>query len=142
MTSNVDVIRAWNNVPLGDAQEVINFLAEDFEQIGADGTVQGKAQYAGMITMMYASLPDMHGFISELREEDGAVLMTYHFEGTFENDLDLSALGMGVLPASGKRIIWPEDTVKVTVEGDKIRRLEPVTGVIGSTADFLAPLMG
>ena len=142
MTSNIDVIRAWNKVPLGDAQGTIDFLAEDFEQIGADGSVQSKAQYAGMIHMMYGSLPDMHGFISELREEDGAVLMTYHFEGTFQNNLDLSALGMGVIPASGEKIVWPEDTVKVTVEGDKIRRIEPHGGVIGSTADFLAPLMG
>lgn len=142
MTSKLDVVRTWTEVPPGDAQRTVAFLSEDFESIAADGTVQSRAEYAGMLNMMYASLPDMHGVVSELHEEEGAVLMTYHFEGTFENDLDLSALGMGVIPASGEKLLWPEDTVKVTVEGDKISRIEPGTGVIGSMADFLAPLMG
>lgn len=95
----------------------------------------------GMVYLMYASLPDMDAFISKLWEEGDDVFMTYHFEGTFQNDLDLSAMGAGVIPASGKKIVWPEDTIKLTIEGDKVRRIEPY-GDIGSVADFLAPLMG
>jgi predicted ester cyclase len=141
MTSKTDVVRAWTDSPAGDAQSTAAFLSEDFENVMADGTIQTKAEYVGMASMMYASLPDMHGVVSDLHEEGGAVIMTYHFEATFQNDLDLSAMGAGVIPASGKKVVWPEDTVKLTVEGDKIRRLEP-QGSSGSIADFLAPLMG
>jgi hypothetical protein len=67
--------------------------------------------------------------------------MTGHFEGTFKADLDLSALGAGVIPASGKKIVWPEVNVKVTVEGDKIVREEPY-GEGGGIEAFVAGLMG
>ncbi len=141
MTSKVDVVRAWTNSPAGDIQSTAAFLAEDFENVMADGSVQSRAEYVGMASMMYASIPDMHGVVAELREEGGAVIMTFHFEGTFQNDLDLSAMGAGVIPASNKKVVWPEDTIKVTVEGDKVRRIEP-HGNSATMADILAVLMG
>ena len=65
--------------------------------------------------------------------------MTGHFEGTHKADLDLSAIGAGVIPASGKRIVWPDESTKVMVEGDKIVRLEPY-GDSGGMETFLAGL--
>jgi hypothetical protein len=50
-------------------------------------------------------------------------------------------LGAGVIPASGKKIVWPEVNVKVTVEGDKIVREEPY-GEGGGIEAFVAGLMG
>jgi|GEM_PF-2728094 hypothetical protein len=65
--------------------------------------------------------------------------MTGHFEGTHKADLDLSAIGAGVIPASGKKIVWPEVSVKITVEGDQIVR-EEAYGEGGGMEAFLAPL--
>ena len=141
MGNKVDVVRAWTDSPAGDLESTAAFLAEDFENVQADGSVQSKAEYLGGASLFYAAIPDMHGVVSDLREEDGAVIMTYHFEGTFQNDLDLSPMGAGVIPANGKKVIWPENTVKLAVEGDKIRRIEPA-GEAVTMEDLLAPLMG
>jgi hypothetical protein len=65
--------------------------------------------------------------------------MSGHFEGTHTGDLDLSAIGIGVIPASGKKIVWPEASEKITVEGDKIIRMEPYAGASGMQA-WLAAL--
>lgn len=76
---------------------------------------------------------------SEFNEEGDFVIMTGHFEGTHKADLDLSAIGAGVIPASGKKIVWPEVSVKITVEGDQIVR-EEAYGEGGGMEAFLAPL--
>ncbi|MFN2254486.1 MAG: hypothetical protein ACK2U6_09590, partial [Candidatus Promineifilaceae bacterium] len=52
--------------------------------------------------LLRSALPDLEHVVGEVREEDGSVLLISHFEGTHENDLDQSAMGMGVFPASGK----------------------------------------
>jgi hypothetical protein len=85
------------------------------------------------------SLEDYDYVVSDIREEGDEVILTGHFEGTHTADLDLSALGLGVIPASGKRIVWPEWSNKVTVEGDKIARMQP-HGEGGGIEAFLAAL--
>lgn len=141
MSSKIDVVQAWSDAPSGDAQVTASFLAEDFENVMSDGTIQSKAEYVGMASMMFASLPDMDWVLSELREEGESVIMAGHFEGTFQNDLDLTAVGIGVIPASGKKVVWPESTLKIMVEGDKVRRMESLGGST-TTEEFLSPLMG
>ena len=65
--------------------------------------------------------------------------MTSHFQGKHTTDLDLSAMGMGVIPASGKEIVWPNESTKVMVKGDQIVR-EEAYGEGGGMEAFLAPL--
>jgi hypothetical protein len=40
-----------------------------------------------------------------LREESDFVIMSGHFEGTHTSDLDLSAMDIGIIPASVKKIV-------------------------------------
>ena len=92
-----------------------------------------------MGSMLNASLTDYGFVLNDLREEGDSVIMTGHFEGIFASDLDLSAMGIGVVPASGEKIVWPGASAKLTVEGDKIVRMEPYAGAAGLRA-FLAAL--
>jgi predicted ester cyclase len=142
MTSNLDVVKAWTSVPPDNEEERIAFISNDFQNVGADGKVlMDKAAYLGMGQILRGSLPDFEFVRTGLRQEGDFVIMTGHFEGTFMSDLDLSAMGAGVIPASGKKLVWSEVSVKVTVEGDKIVREEPY-GESGGMEAFLAGLMG
>ena len=69
------------------------------------------------------------------------MIMTGHFEGMHIGDIDLSAmgLGVGVIPASGKKIVWPEASAKLTIEGGRIVRMQPYAGAAGLKA-WLAAL--
>jgi hypothetical protein len=88
---------------------------------------------------MSASFKDYGSVVTDLQEEDEFVISGGHFEGTHPGDLDLSAMGLGVVPAGGKKIIWLEARAKLTAEGDKIVRMEPYAGAVGLQA-FLAAL--
>ena len=65
--------------------------------------------------------------------------MTGHFQGKFTGDLDLSAMGLGIIPASGKEIVWDDAVNKVTIENGKITKMEPY-GHAGGFGPFLKAL--
>jgi predicted ester cyclase len=140
MTSNIDVVKAWNDLPIEDIEGNAAYIADDFQHIGQDGSVDmNKEAWVGMSQMLLASFTDFDYVVTELREEGDAVIMTGHFEGKHTGDLDLSAMGLGVFPASGREIVWPDTSDKVTVEGGKIAKIESVGDVDGMKA-FLTAL--
>lgn len=140
MTRNIDVVKAWLAEPIGDVDARSAYISEDFQNVDRDGTVlMDRAAWVGMSHMLLASFEDWDYVVSELREEGDAVIMTGHFEGKHTADLDLSAMGIDVIQASGKKIVWPEWSTNVTVAGDKITRMEPY-GEGGGMEAFLAAL--
>jgi predicted ester cyclase len=133
MTNKLDVVKAYNDTEDLNASRA--YLSDDFQSVDKDGkVVMNKEAYIGMGHMLLASLPDFRFVRSDLRQEGDYVIMTGHFQGTHKADLDLSAMGLGVIPASGKEIVWPEVSVKFTVEGGKIVREEPYGELDGMKA--------
>jgi hypothetical protein len=65
--------------------------------------------------------------------------VTVHFEGVFDKDLDMSAMGLGIIPATGKKIVWPDDTAVFKAQVDKIVSIKPY-GDSGGIENFLAAL--
>lgn len=139
MTSNMDIAKAWVDANSLEATDA--YLADDFQNVDSDGTVlMDKAGYLGMGHMMYDAFEGLRYVCTDLREEGDNVIMTGHFEGTHVADLDLSPLGAGVIPASGRSIVWPDSSAKLKIAGGKIVRLEELGE--GGVEAFLAPLMG
>ena len=139
MASDLEVIQQWLDTAASDLYAAQDYFANDFQWVQADGTVMDRAAYLGMANLLLSAIPDLKHVVSEVRDEDGSILLVSHFEGTHENDLDLSALGMGVFPASGRKIVFPEGTARLSVRDDKIIRLEQVPGTRGMD-DFFAAL--
>lgn len=70
-----------------------------------------------------------YGFATaELYEEGDYVIIRGHNEGVHTADLDQSAIGLGVIRASGRMVVWPEASAKLTIPGAKIKRLQPHAG--------------
>ena len=142
MSSLLDIARAYTEIISvgGDIDAMADFFSDDFQNFDKDGkAVLDKEGLLAMGRMMRPSFTDYGFVLAELRQEDDFVIMTGHFEGILSSDLDLSAMGLGVIPASGKKIVWPEASAKLTFEGDKIVRMEPYAGAAGLRA-FLAAL--
>ncbi len=146
MGSKVDVYKAFHEASVADPPASITeanetYLSDDFQNLDQDGNViMDRQTYIGMTQILTNAFKDFTAVIGDTREEGDSVLVTYHFEGTHTSDLDLSAMGMGVIPASGKEIVWPEADSKITVEGGKIAKLEG-TGDSRGMEDFVAALM-
>lgn len=139
MASDLEVVREWLRTAEGDMEAGWPYFADDFQWVGADGTIMDRAAWLGMGSMLRAAIPDLKFVADDVREEEGSIIMTDHFEGTHENDLDLSAMGMGVFPASGKMIVFPKGVDRVSVEGGKISRMEQLPDSAGMQ-EFLAAL--
>jgi hypothetical protein len=68
-------------------------------------------------------------------------MLTSHWEGTFVNDFDLSAMGLGVAPATGKAVVFPTSTIRISFDGDKISRIhDPATDPDAGPAGFFKAL--
>ena len=130
----------YSNPPASAMEANETYLSDDFKVLDNDGNVVAdKRAYAGMNQIIFGAFKDYKAVYSELREEAGGVILGYHFEGTFTGDLDLSAMGLGVIPASGKKIIWPEASSVFMVESDKIVGVKPY-GESRGMEDFFEPL--
>ncbi len=145
MSSNIDVINAyieaaWSNPPASSLEAIETFFSDDFQNLDNDGNVvMDKAGWSGMTQLLESAFKDFRTIYGDMHEEGDSVVVDYHFEGTHTANLDLSPLGIGVIPASGKKIVWPESTSVFGVKGGKIVSVQPVGKDDGIVA-FLKPL--
>jgi predicted ester cyclase len=145
MSSKLDVVRtfidaAWKNPPASVMEANKTYLADNFQSLDKDGKAQmNKEAYTGMAKLFMSAFTDFKWVRSDLRQQGESVIMSGHFEGRHTGDIDLTAVGAGYIPASGKMIVWPEASVEYKVEGDKIVSERAYGGASGLDA-LLAPL--
>jgi predicted ester cyclase len=143
MSSNLDFLRTYFDEysagsPASAMEAAETYFSDDFQNLDKDGNVtMDRAGYLGFGRLMFAAFKDLKFVYSDLREDGEDVIVSGHFEGTHTGDLDLSAMGMGVVKASGKKIVWPDNDSKWKVEGDKIVSIQEVSGGL---EEFFAPL--
>jgi hypothetical protein len=65
------------------------------------------------------------------------VRTTNQLTGTHSGDLDLSGMGMGVIPATGKSFSLPPEESEATVEGGKMVALHVYSTPEGGLAGIL-----
>ena len=120
------------------------YLTDDYQATDSVGSPAfGKEAWFAMGELMRASIPDLDFTIDEIRQEGEDVIFSGHFTGTFQNDLDLSAMNMGVIPATGKAINIPGGTSRISFSGDKISKNHNLdTGPNAGMAGFLAAFGG
>jgi predicted ester cyclase len=140
---NIDVVKdwykkSWANPPASVTETDAVYLADDFKSYDENGNVMmNKEAMIGMTHLMFAAFKDFRAVYEDVREDGDAVLVTFHFEGTHTGDLDLSAMGFGVVPPSGKKIVWPQGVSKFMVKDGKIASDITVSGGMES---FFEPL--
>jgi hypothetical protein len=146
MSSKVDYIRAYFDEVWADGSTpeaamgwAEAYLSDDFQFLDKEGNVtMDKAAYIGFGQLLFASFNDLKFVYRDVRQDGDDVLVDSHWERTFTGDLDLSALGMGVIPASGKKIVWPDRSSKWKIEGEKVVSIQDFS--TGGVGEFLAPL--
>jgi predicted ester cyclase len=98
--------------------------SDDFQFTDAQGSPpQDKSAWIAMGGLMRSAVPDVSLVIDDIREEGDDVVVTSHFSGTFTNDFDLSPLGLGVVPATGKAFDTPPGTNRVSFDNGKISKM-------------------
>jgi predicted ester cyclase len=115
--NKMDVIKK-----ISDDTVAAMYLADDFTATDDAGSpTMNKEAWIGMGNLLRASVPDLKIAIEDISEEGDKVKGSGRFTGTFQNDLDLSAIGMGTIPATGRALNLKSNSWVVTFEGDKIK---------------------
>ena len=134
MLTKADVIRLWHeeayaNPPSSLAEAAEKYFSDDYQGLDKDGNViTDKAAFVGMSHLVITAFSDLRAVVHDISEEGGSVILTFHFEGTHTGDFDLSAMGLGVIPATGKRVVTPEAKSRFMVEGDQVVASQPISG--------------
>lgn len=133
--NRIEIVRKAFSFPTPDESGTL--LSDDFQSTDEVGSPpMDKATWIGMGEVVRTSFPDMDYVIEDIQEEAAGIKVKGHFVGTFTSDLDLSAMGMDVIPASGQKITWPTGTGLATVEGGKLTKVHntdtgPDAGISG-----------
>ena len=80
----------------------------------------GAQKWLGLAKALRAGMPDLDFHLHTMGVEGNVVTTGTQVTGTHTADIDLTPMGFGVIPASGKSVELPHEAGKITVEGDKI----------------------
>ena len=115
----------------GDWEKVASYLSEDFKFMGPVPEPIGGKEWIGLSESMKRAFPDVQYNLRIDSIEGDVVRTTTQLRGTHTGDFDLTAMGFGVIPASGISFSNPEEKGEAVVKGDKIISLH-VKSVEGS----------
>ena len=108
----------------GDYEKVSGYLAEEFTFSGPVPEPVDAEMYLGLTKALKGGMPDLDFHLHTMGGEGNVVNTGTILEGTHTADLDLTPMGFGVIPATGKSVKLPHEGGRLTVEGDKIQSYE------------------
>ncbi len=114
----------------GDLDTLADLLADDYEFSGPVPEPMGRDQFLGLMELMREAFPDIQ-FNTRLANIKGNVVrFTNQLAGTHTGDLDLSAMGMGVIPATGRSFSMARENGESVIEDGYIisTHVQPTEG--------------
>lgn len=120
----VEITRAlFAALESGEWDTAANYLSDDFVFSGPVPEPISGEQWVGLSRLLKAAFPDWSYNLTDVQVTGNVARTTHQISGTHTGDLDLSPLGLPVVPATGKAIQLPEEHADLTFEGDKVVRL-------------------
>jgi SnoaL-like polyketide cyclase len=101
-----------------------SLVSDKLEVHGVSPTPLGKKEYLGVHWALSSGLPDFKFNHKITKEEGDVVHHTVQITGTHTREMQAPIPGMQNIPATGKSVNMPEETVKITVAGDQIVRID------------------
>jgi hypothetical protein len=124
----------------GDWDTVASYLADDFQFSGPMPESVGAAEWIGLNRTLQAGMPDMCINLRIISIDGDVVHSVDQLTGTHTADLDLTPLGIGVIPATGRSVSLPQETGVARVRNGKIVSIELNTPADSGLAGLLAQL--
>jgi ketosteroid isomerase-like protein len=108
----------------GDADTFFSLVTDDFTFSGPTPEPLDAEGWFGIGRLMAEAFPDLdYGF--KITGEDGDRVHTVSaLSGTHTQDFDLTVMGMGVIPATGKSFQNPPEEGSAFVQGGRVQAVE------------------
>ena len=105
----------------GDFQKAQSLLTDDFQFSGPVPEPISGPQWLGMSANLKAAFPDLDYQFKVEGADGDTVHISAQLKGTHKGNLDLSAMGMGVIPPTNKSFAAAHENGTATVQGDKVK---------------------
>lgn len=105
----------------GDFEKAISHLADDFHYSGYTPKPIDAHTWLSMCMSLKKAFPNIeYHFRVESVQSGGVVKISSEPRGTHQEDLDLTSLNMGLVPASKRSFETGREHSKLTLHGDKV----------------------
>lgn len=123
-----------------DFDTLASILADNFQLSGPMPEPVGAQEFLGLMRVMAAAFSELHFNTTITSVEGNVAKTTNQVTGTHTADLDLSMMGMGVIPATGKSFSLPIEYGETVFEGDQVVSIyiapNPDAGLMGILAQL------
>ena len=130
MNTRETVQALMDSIQMGNFEKAKSHLSNDFRFSGPVPEPISGAEWIGLSANLKAAFPDLN-YQFKIQSVDGDTAnITAQLKGTHKGNLDLTAMNMGVIPATGKSFNAALEHGKVRVRDGKIISLanEPTEG--------------
>lgn len=121
-------------------EQVGQLLAPNFRFSGPVPEPLGAEDYLMMQKNLGKAFPDWSFNRAHAHPHGDVIHFTVGVTGTHQGDLDLSEMGMGVIPATGKSIRLPQEELTVRVVDGKVTSMSTSGHPQGGMAGMLGQL--
>jgi hypothetical protein len=147
MQTDMDVVRYfYAAIDQGDLSKASQYLADDFQSASSSSEVLGKQEWLDVVQRLQEAMPNLKHTLSNITQDGPVVKLTIQAGGRHTRPLDLSNLRLGIkegiVPGSGKMIIFQPDRFEYTIVRGKIKSERMVTSLNGQNGvnGFLSAL--
>ena len=118
---SADIVRqVFELIEAKDTAGAAALLSDNFEFSGAVPEPIGAQEWLGLHDALNAGAPDFSFNIDQVEPHGDVTHITVALSGTHTEELNLSAMGLPTVPATGKSFQLPSEEIAVTVEGGKV----------------------
>ena len=119
--NNTELVRTlMTALDAGDMAKARGLLADDFQISGPFPEPLSREQWLGMHATLKAAFPDWSFNLNKIEDRGNSAVAYYHITGTHKGALDLSAMGMPVIPATSKNIKLPAEHAEMDIQDGKV----------------------
>ena len=141
----IDMIKSGlAGMEMGQPEKLADILADDMVFAGPVPEPVGKREFMGLQTALVKAMPDWNFNASDFKQNGEQVTATFHITGTHTGELSLPMPGFAKVPASGKHVSLPKESITISLKNGKISRLEaakvPGGGVMGVLTQLGVPV--
>jgi hypothetical protein len=109
-----------DSIQKGDFVHAKTMLADDFQFSGPVPTPINSDSWLGMSASLKTAFPNLDYHFNVIGAQGDVVKTTSQLSGTHTDSFDLTAINMGVIPATDKDFSVKVEKTKVTVKDNKV----------------------
>ena len=130
MNNREIVQNLMDSVQKGDFVKAKSLLTDDFQFSGRMPKPANREAWLTMSANWKTAFPDLNYRFNIIDTDGDVIKTTSQLSGTHTGSLDLTAMNMGVIPATKKAFSAKLETTRVTVEENKVTSwaVEPTEG--------------